>query len=269
MKERAARRGAIEEGLRDALQNGGLFVAYQPIVSLAGGRCTGVEALVRWRQGARVVPPSEFIPVAEEVGLIGAVGEHVLREACAWFADVRARLGEAAPAYLSVNLSRAQLAQPEIVALVAQVLAASGVPGERLQLEVTETLAAQDAQANARLRELKALGVRIALDDFGTGFSSLACLHQLPVDVVKIDRSFVEEAETSEHRRVLVEATVRVAASLGMDTVVEGVETAAQARILRQLGCTSAQGYLFARPMPAGELERWLGGAPALLAVSA
>ncbi len=263
MKERAERRGNVESGLRRALLEGELFVVYQPIVDLASGDCIAAEALVRWRHPVRgIVPPVEFIEVAEETGLIGPLGEFVLGEACREFVRWQRVLGDRAPRTLSVNLSRAQLADPALVNQVAQALRASGMPAVNLQLEVTESLAAQDANVQGRLHELKSLGLTLALDDFGTGYSSLASLHLLPVDVVKIDRSFVSQAETSPHHRVLIAATVRVARSLGMGTVAEGIETAGQADVLARLQCDKGQGYLFARPLVGDETLRWMAARP-------
>jgi len=156
---------------------------------------------------------------------------------------------------------------------VQRCLSHSGIAPQQLQLEVTESLAAQDETARARLRELKSLGIRIALDDFGTGYSSLACLHQLPVDIVEIDRSFVSHAESSEYHRVLIEATIRVAQSLGMDTVAEGIETEGQAALMRRLQCARGQGFLYSKPLAAAELPRWLaeqaGDAPPARRVAA
>jgi len=263
MKERAERRGSMEAGLRRALLEGELFVVYQPIVNLASGDCIAAEALVRWRHPSRgIVPPVEFIEVAEETGLIGPLGEFVLGEACREFVRWQRVLGDRAPRTMSVNLSRAQLANPALVNQVDQALRASGMPAVNLQLEVTETLAAQDPNVQVRLHELKALGLTLALDDFGTGYSSLASLHLLPVDVVKIDRSFVSQAETSSHHRVLIAATVRVARSLGMGTVAEGIETAGQAAVLARLQCDKGQGYLFARPLVADEALHWMAARP-------
>jgi EAL domain-containing protein (putative c-di-GMP-specific phosphodiesterase class I) len=167
-------------------------------------------------------------------------------------------LGQRAPRLLAVNLSRSQLAEPGFLASVEQVLAESGMPPAQLQLEVTESLAAQDVTVRASLMALKALGLTLALDDFGTGYSSLASLHLLPVDTVKIDQSFVSEAVTSAHHRVLIEATVRVARSLQMSTVAEGIETVGQAAVVRELGCDKGQGYLFSKPLSAAELALWL-----------
>jgi diguanylate cyclase (GGDEF)-like protein len=262
MHVRAAERRGLESDLRQALQDGQLFVVYQPVLELQRpcvARCSGLEALVRWRHPVRgVVPPLDFIGVAEECGLIDGIGEFVLRTACAQFMRWRRTLGVLAPTLLAVNLSRGQLAQPGFVDFVRQTLAATGLRADQLQLEVTESLAAQDTTVQARLRELKALGITLALDDFGTGYSSLASLHLLPVGTVKVDRSFVSEAVTSAHHRVLVEATVRVAKSLGMDTVAEGVETADQAALLRELGCDKGQGYFFSRPLAVEDLQAWL-----------
>ena len=263
MGERAARRGIVESGLRRALLEDELFVVYQPIVGLASGVCVGAEALVRWRHPSQgIVPPAEFIEVAEETGLIGAIGEFVLNEACREFVRWLRALGDRAPRTMSVNLSRAQLSEPALVNQVAQALRSSGMPAANLQLEVTETLAAQDADVQARLHELKSLGLTLALDDFGTGYSSLASLHLFPVDVVKIDRSFVSQAETSLHHRALIAAMVRVAHSLGMGTVAEGIETTGQAAVLARLQCDKGQGYLFAKPLVADEALRWMAARP-------
>jgi len=263
LRERAMQRGRIEAELRLALTEGQLFVVYQPIVALQapgdGRSCVGVEALVRWRHPRRgIVPPIEFIGVAEECGLIGALGEFVLATAVRQQQRWRKELGALAPGWTAVNLSRAQLQESGFVATVQTLLASSGLPPQCLQLEVTESMAAQDVAVQAVLQQLKALGVSLALDDFGTGYSSLASLHQFPVDVVKIDRSFTSQVDISLHHRVLVQATVMVAGSLGMSTVVEGIETEAQADLVRQLGCDKGQGYLFSRPLEAQALGAWL-----------
>jgi len=259
MKERAQRRGNTEADLRRALDEHQLFVAYQPILDLADRRCVSIEALVRWRHPTRgIVPPIEFIEIAEETGLIGGLGDFVLQVATTQLARWQQLLGADAPQTMSVNVSRAQLGEADLVARVRHALTRNGLCASQLQLEITESLATQDEGVRSRLVELKALGILIALDDFGTGYSSLACLHQMPVDVVKIDRSFVSQAETSPHHGVLIEATVRVAQSLGMHTVAEGIETEGQARLLTQLCCDKGQGYLFARPLPADEATQWL-----------
>jgi diguanylate cyclase (GGDEF)-like protein len=275
MHERVSRRGGVESDLRRALLNNELFVVYQPVVALQnsdGADCppshaAGVEALVRWRHPTRgIVPPIEFIGIAEECGLIGALGEFVLSTACHQFTEWQRKLGRLAPRLMAVNLSRGQLGDSSFIEIVGRTLRSSGMQPANLQLEVTESLAAQDESVQARLQELKALGLSLALDDFGTGYSSLASLHQLPVGTVKIDRSFVSEAVSSAHHRVLIEATVRVARSLGMGTVAEGIETQAQADLVKQLGCEKGQGYFFSRPLSAAELVLWLTSKDALKA---
>lgn len=266
MRERAEQRGGTEVELRRALAEGELFVVYQPVTALLPDgsidRSTGVEALVRWHHPVRgIVPPIEFIGVAEASGLIGALGDFVLTTACTDFMQWQHELGTLAPRLLAVNLSRAQLAESGLQARVAQILASCDMPPEKLQLEVTESLAAQDEHMRERLEGLKSLGLKLALDDFGTGFSSLSCLHLLPVDTVKIDRSFVSQSDTSVHHRVLIEATVRVAHSLGMDVVAEGIETSAQAAVVWEADCDKAQGYLFSRPLVYEDLMCWLQSA--------
>lgn len=263
MRERAAHQGAREADLRRALIEKELFVVYQPLVGLTRPDCidrsAGVEALVRWQHPLNgVVPPLEFIGIAENCDLIGELGGFVLETACRDFMHWRATLGPVAPRLLAVNLSRAQLALPGCLSRVRQILHTTGIPTDCLQLEITESLAAQDEKVQQQLHELKALGIRLALDDFGTGYSSLACLHLLPVDTVKIDRSFVSQADTSHHHRVLIDATVKVAHSLGMDTVAEGIETHAQFDAVRALGCEKGQGYLFSRPLTADALALWM-----------
>ena len=259
MHERVARTLGVENDLRRALQTSDeFFVAYQPVVDLASGRLRGVEALARWRHPERgLVPPLEFIPIAEETGLIAALGLRVLSSACDQFMQWRATLGDAAPASVAVNLSRAQLNQGDLCETVQHELLRSGMQPQWLRLEVTETLAMQDSGALAMLRRLKGLGVSLALDDFGTGYSSLASLNEFPVDTVKIDRKFVTQLAHSEYDRAVIQATVLVARALKVETVAEGVETPEQARLLGELGCSLVQGFLFGRPMAADEIARW------------
>ncbi len=258
MHERLVRAMEIEADLRRALKADELFVVYQPVLDLASRAMAGVEALVRWRHPQRgLVPPAQFIGVAEECGLIDEIGQQVLQMACRQFVAWQETLGPAAPRSLAVNLSRAQLGRAALVDDVRAVLEGTGMPPALLQLEVTESLAAQDERVQTTLRELKNLGVRLALDDFGTGYSSLACLHQMPVDTVKVDRSFVAHAESVEYHRVLIEATIRVARTLGMTTVAEGIETEGQADLMLALDCDRGQGFLFSRPQEAAQLEAW------------
>ena len=263
MHERLAQTLVVEQDLRRALRDDELFVVYQPVVELASQRLLGVEALVRWQHPERgLIGPSGFIGVAEECGLIHDIGRRVLERACAQFAGWTCALAADAPQQLSVNLARAQLELPGLVDDVMEVLKHAGMPPSALLLEVTESLAAQDERVQSTLREFKAQGVRLALDDFGTGYSSLACLHQLPVDTVKIDRSFVAHAETVEYHRVLIEATIRVARTLGMVTVAEGIETEGQAALMRALDCDRGQGWLYGRGLTSAELEQWIRARP-------
>jgi diguanylate cyclase (GGDEF)-like protein/PAS domain S-box-containing protein len=259
MHKRARDNVALENDLRQALDKGELFVVYQPLVDLNTGVLAGMEALVRWRHPQRgLVSPVEFIPVAEAAGLIGAVGLFVLKTACAEFARLQHMLGPKGPPSVAVNLSRAQLRQPGLAANVLDVLREFGVAPTQLILEVTESLAAQDHIVQATLHDIKALGVALSLDDFGTGYSSLSCLHELPVNTVKIDRSFVSRAETSDYHRVLIEATIRMAQTLGLGTVAEGIETTEQATLMRTLGCDKGQGYLYSKPLEFQPLVQWI-----------
>lgn len=261
MQERVQHALDLEADLRRALRTPGeVFVVYQPIVELTTGAVCGVEALARWNHPTRgPVPPVEFIPLAEENGLIAELGELVLQTSCRDAADWSRTLGSRAPATVSVNLSRAQIRKGGLPATVAAALANTGLPPGVLRLEITESLAMQDTQMVATLHELRSQGVSLALDDFGTGYSSLASLDQLPLDVVKIDRSFVQRMVGDMYQTALIEATLMVAASLGLDVVAEGVETEEQADLLRRAGCRYAQGWLYGKPMFAGELARSIG----------
>ncbi len=270
MQQRAKQRTDLEADLRRAIAENQLFVVYQPVVGLqapgyAGGgvdRSVGVEALVRWRHPTRgILPPDLFIGMAEECGVIRPLGEFVLRTACDQFMAWQAQLGAAAPRLLAVNLSRGQIGEPGLVAKIDAIIRSSGIPPARLQLEVTESLAAQSHAVQSRLHELKALGLTLALDDFGTGYSSLSSLVRFPVDTLKIDRSFVTDAPTSPRRRALVDAAIRVAHALDMTTVAEGIENEAQAKVVRDFGCDKGQGYLYSEPLVSGDLVRWLRGA--------
>ena len=263
MRDQALLRSSLEADLRTAVERAELFNVYQPVVGLlADGHMdpgAGVEALVRWRHPVRgLVSPIDFIGIAESTGLIHAIGEQVLATACRDFVAWQRQLSTAAPRLLAVNLSRAQLTQADLCDKVAAILAASGMPAAQLQLEITESLAAQGADIQHQLLGLKQLGVKLALDDFGTGYSSLSSLHLLPVDTVKIDRSFVSLAASSAHHKVLIEATVLVARSLGMTTVAEGIETLEQANVAHAQGCDKGQGYLYSRPLESAALQQWL-----------
>jgi len=261
MQERVREALDLETELRTALvdPDAQLSLAYQPIVSLLDGELVGVEALLRWQHPQRgAVPPSLFVPVAEEAGLIGPMTEWVLQRACADAAVWRRQLGQRAPTTVSVNLSRAHIRAGGVVMAVQAALTTHGLSPQALRLEVTESMAMDDEAVAAKLTRLREMGVSVALDDFGTGHSSLAALDRLPLDAVKIDRSFVQRITDSSYQRALVGAVVQVAKALRLQVVAEGVETEAQAQVLRAAGCPLAQGWLFGRPMPAAALMQQL-----------
>ena len=252
----AEQRRREEAELRRALDAREFEVHYQPIVDLDGGHTVGVEALVRWRHPERgLLPPAAFLDLAESMGLLPELGGWVLAEACRQAAEWQRQT----PGFeLNVNLSATQLGNPDLIEEVREVLARTGLPPHLLVLELTETVALVDLDESARvLGELKTLGVRIALDDFGTGFSSLSHLGALPVDVVKIDRSLVQAMQETDGASV-AEAVLQIARTFNLAPVAEGVEDALQAARLRELECAQAQGYHFARPMPAGEVSELL-----------
>jgi predicted signal transduction protein with EAL and GGDEF domain len=257
LRGRALDRVATERELRHGLATGELRLHYQPIVTLVGGRMHAVEALVRWQHPERgLLSPHAFIPIAEESALILQIGAWTLREACRQAHRWRARFGERAPLPVSVNVSARQLAQPELAGIVRQVLTDTGVSPADLAIEVTETALIEDSRVPAAtLHELRSLGVRILLDDFGTGYSSLSHLQQFPIDVLKIDRSFVMHLGAGGDEGTIVRAIGAMASALGLEVVAEGVETAEQASAAHALGCGWAQGYHFARPGPAREIE--------------
>ena len=245
------RRNRLGADLRTALASGQLHLVYQPIVETASTRLLGVEALVRWdHPELGPVPPLEFVPIAEQLGLIDGIGAWVLQEACqqlaAWDDD------GVAPSYVSVNVSPVQLDEAGFADEVAAVLRRTGIPAGRLQVEVTESaLATQGTTRIEVLDVLRGTGVTVAIDDFGTGYSALSYLSQVPIDVVKIDRSFVADLGRTTDATVLLRSIVEMAHSLGHRVTAEGVETDEQLRLLRGMGCDAAQGYLFARPAPA------------------
>jgi EAL domain-containing protein (putative c-di-GMP-specific phosphodiesterase class I) len=219
-------------------------------VRLADGSVTGVEALLRWHHPQRgTVPPDQFVPLAEEIGLIVPIGRWVLREACRQAKQMQTLLAAVAPLTVAVNLSVLQLQHSDIVADVSDALAESGLAASSLTLEITETVMMTDTDtALQRLDDLKGLGVRLAMDDFGTGYSSLSYLSQLPVDIVKMDRSFLR-AGASPRASALASVVVGLGETLQLDVVAEGIEYDEQRTALRDLGCDLGQGFLFARPM--------------------
>lgn len=250
----------LELELRDAPSRHELVLHYQPIVELATRRIVEVEALIRWNHPARgFLPPSAFLAIAEEGGAIVDIGRWVLRQACLDAKVWQEHIPGAEGIGVAVNVSRRQLCSPSISDDLADALSASGLAATHLTVEITETALVADAdEVLATLHKFKALGVEVAMDDFGTGYSSLSQLRILPIDVVKIDKAFVDGIATSSEDWVLAAAIVRLAASLGKRTLAEGIEDAAQHAHLRALGCALGQGYYFARPVPLADLERLL-----------
>ena len=248
----------LENDLRAALVRGELRAHYQPIVDLRDRRVIGFEALVRWQHPTRgLIPPLSFIPMAEETGLIGPLGRWMLETACRQAVAWRGR-STGAPLVMSVNLSARQFVQPDLVEEVAEVLAMTGMEAGELELEITESVLMDQSEGGIRtLRRLQELGVRLVLDDFGTGYSSLSYLKHLPLDTIKIDRSFVVGLDDKADRSI-VEAVLALAHGLGIGVVAEGIETETQRRQLVELGCQHGQGYLFSRPVPATEATRLL-----------
>lgn len=256
MHDRAVEQLQLETSLRRALERRELHLHYQPVVSLTTGQISGAEALLRWKHPERgLVPPMEFIPLAEETGLIVDIGAWVLREACRQMKDWQERLNQP-QLEIGVNLSSRQFQAPGLVAEVAEVLRATGLSPRCLRLEVTESLLMDKHPNIARvMTELRAMGVRIDLDDFGTGYSSLSYLHQFPIDTLKIDRSFVQRIGENEDGREIVNTILALANSLDMEVVAEGVETEQQLELLRKMHCAYAQGYHLSRPIEPPQFE--------------
>jgi EAL domain-containing protein (putative c-di-GMP-specific phosphodiesterase class I) len=249
-----------ESALRRALQRGELRLHYQPEIDVDAQRVIGFEALVRWQHPTRgLLAPKEFIPLAEETGLIVPIGEWVLREACADAATWPRFAGDA-PLTLSVNLSVRQFHQPDLVASVRAVLQDTGTDPRTVCLEITESAMMESGEdAWQMLRELKEVGVKLAIDDFGTGYSSLAHLRGFPIDVLKIDRTFVDGLGRTPQDASIAAAIISLAHALGLQTIAEGSETDAQLELLADLGCDVAQGNLFARPRPVAEAAELVG----------
>jgi diguanylate cyclase (GGDEF)-like protein/PAS domain S-box-containing protein len=257
MHRRLVDRLERENELRQAVEQGLLDVHYQPIVDLASGRLHGFEALARWPAGWPDVSPVEFIPIAEETGIIGALGVHVLRTALDALAVWRRTGLVGDDVTMSVNVSARQLDDPELPGSVCAAIAASGVPGDALRLEITEsTLMLEPERMQRFVAEVCSTGVGLHLDDFGTGYSSLAALRRFPVDALKIDRSFVASIDRdTDGSEVIVRSTIALAQSLGLRVIAEGIEDAAQLRRLRTLGCEFGQGFLFSTPLNADDVR--------------
>jgi EAL domain-containing protein (putative c-di-GMP-specific phosphodiesterase class I) len=261
MNQQVSERASIESDLRHATSRGELRLFYQPLMEARSGQITGAEALVRWQHPERgLLLPTEFINIAEETGLILPIGEWVLIEACrqmqAWVGDGRF------PGVMSVNLSARQFQQTDIVAQVARLLNNSQIDPRRLELEITESTMMDDTEASLRALEgLKKLGVRLALDDFGTGYSSLSYIRHFSVNTLKVDQSFIQDLGRDQTASAIVSAVATLAHTVGSSVTAEGIETAEQLKVVRDLGCDVGQGFYFSRPLPASEFSALLDAA--------
>ena len=250
----------METDLRHACERDELFVDYQPIVSLEKRTLIGFEALVRWHHPEfGLVPPKDFIPVAEETGQILTIGQTVLESACRQAREWQETYPASPPLFVSVNLSVKQFNQPGLVENIANLLQEFKLPPRCLKLEITESVFSDNIEAAVGLlTQLRELGVQLSIDDFGTGYSSLSYLQRFPIDTLKIDRSFVTQMMENEENLAIVRTIVALAQNLGMDVVAEGVETEDQLRLLRKLECENGQGYLFSTPLGGNQLEQFI-----------
>jgi EAL domain-containing protein (putative c-di-GMP-specific phosphodiesterase class I) len=260
MHEALMERLELEVDLRHAIEVNEFVIHYQPIVDLQSQDPLGVEALVRWNHPRfGQLSPMTFIPLAEETNLIVPLGEWVLREACRQVQVWRNRQGDELNISVTVNISIRQFQQKELVDIVARALADSGLPPECLILEITESFMMQDTESTiAKLTDLKKLGVRLAIDDFGTGYSSLSYLQRFPIDILKIDKSFVDKIGRDKEGRAVARAIIMMGDSLNLRTIAEGIEHPEQIRELQDLGCDAGQGFHFAKPLPQDEMEDFL-----------
>jgi EAL domain-containing protein (putative c-di-GMP-specific phosphodiesterase class I) len=265
MKASMMERLELLADLQRALDRDEFALRYQPVILLESGRLSGVEALVRWQHPQRgLLSPAEFIPLAEESGAIMGLGKWVLSQACRQAVDWRARYPGGDDWTMSVNVSVKQLQSAAFVAEVAQVLRESGIDPRLLILEVTESVMMHDAAAMlARLRELKDLGVRLAIDDFGTGYSAMSYLRQLPFDLLKIDKTFIDNIASVDHQKELTKAIIELGKTLGLELVAEGIEDGEQLSRLQSMRCELGQGFYFAEPMDSTSVEELLRSLPA------
>ncbi len=264
MHERAVSRLKLENDLRRAVERQEFQIHYQPIISLKVGRIIGLEALVRWQHPRRgMVSPMEFVPLAEETGMIVPIGLWVLREACRQMGDWLTQFGTDEPLSVNVNLSSRQFSQPDLVEQIDQIFRDRRLEAGNLILEITESVVMERAEsAAAILAQLKDLGVRLSIDDFGTGYSSLSYLHTFPIDSLKIDRSFIGKMSLDSRNMEIVRTIMVLARNLGMDVTAEGIETADQLAQLRALECEYGQGYFFSKPLDGEAITRLLASKP-------
>jgi EAL domain-containing protein (putative c-di-GMP-specific phosphodiesterase class I) len=261
MREAAARSLEFETDLRGAIERGEFWVYYQPIFNLRYGELAGFEALIRWHHPERgLISPGEFITIAEENGLIFQIGEWVLEQSCRQLATWKRAYPDSRNLWVAVNVSTKQFMQAEFEASVTRILNETALPAASLKLELTETAMADNiAHIADVMQRLKRLGVRLSIDDFGTGYSSLSNLHLLPLNSLKIDRSFVNHMTAASENREIIKTIVSLASSLGLDVVAEGVETEEQLHLLRELKCDQGQGFYFAPPLDAPAAEALIG----------
>ncbi len=259
MRERVQRRMTLETDLHKAIGQPQLEVWYQPVLSLKTGGLYGIEALLRWKHPTDgLVEPTEFLPIAEESELVLVLDEWVMEQACRQMACWQETLGAATPARVSINISRKTFARPDLVPRIKEIVVATGVDPQRIQLEATEDAFVSDIAAAVRTMEsIKELGIGLAIDGFGCGTSSFASLHQFPVDVLKIDRMMLEGIENSTEAASMVHGLAVIVRNLGVNLVAEGVETAGQVIALQELGCEYAQGFFFSPPLTAAEVEAY------------
>src|SRR6202453_1029720 len=270
MHETAVKRLRLETDLRKALDQGEFRVFYQPIVSLQTGKITGFEALTRWQRAGKIVPPIDFIAVAEEIGLIIPMNRQLRREACQQLQAWQSEFPANPPLTMSVNITSKEFAQPDLASEIGKTLAEIGFDPACLQLEIIETIAMGDAEKSGQvLAQLKALGVRLSIDDFGTGYSSLSRLRRIPVDALKIDRAFIMNMDSDPESHEIVRIIIMLAHNLGLKVVAEGTETEEHVRLLKQLNCETAQGYNYPRPADAQAMVKLLANSRTAVAAAA
>ena len=270
MHESAVNRLRMESDLRRALDRREMLLHYQPIVSLETRELKSFEALLRWNREGKLISPANFIPVAEDTGLILSLGAWVLEQACRQLKAWRDKFPSMREVTMNVNLSRKQFSDPELVRRIEQILAETGLTSGDLKLEITESVIMEDTESSREsLAQIKELGVGLQMDDFGTGYSSLSCLHKFPLQGLKIDRSFIVSVSGRRDSVAVLQAIVTLAHNLGMEVVAEGLETADQVALLQALNCDRGQGYYFARPMTGEAAEAFIISSPSLTARSA
>jgi predicted signal transduction protein with EAL and GGDEF domain len=270
MHASAVKRLRLETDLRKAFDQNEFRIYYQPIVSLQTGKITGFEALTRWQRSDKILPPAEFIAVAEEIGLIVPMNRRLLREACQQLRSWQEEFPATPHLTLSVNMTPKEFAQPDLVSEVRKCLVETGLDPACLQLEIVETIAMSDAErSNQVLAQLKSLGVRLSIDDFGTGYSSLSRLRRIPVDTIKIDRAFISNMDSDLESREIVRIIIMLVHNLGLKVVAEGAETEQHITLLKELNCELAQGYYYSRPADDKAMSKLLAGEQKARAASA